>query len=158
MSEKLLKGAGGGGTPVLGVVSNAKTVTKTTTKKQAPVKAVVKPRLPKVQSTTRPGKTSAIPSTQTGGAEVAGITTQMSTPTLGMATVVWTNPGGVTKYHLYYWSSTADQHAVRDLTDQANTLTINSLNVAKTYLYRIQAVKYDGQTMWLNEAKTLAVQ
>ena len=152
LPEKVLKG-NTASQPVLGAVSN-KTPVKSAPqmlKKQTPVK--------QVKPVTKSGKTSLAPSNSRIGGTVAGATTAMSgSSKQGIAQVLWTNPGGAAKYHVYFWSATNDQHAIRDLSSEANQVAISYLNTSRTYWYRVQVVKNDGTTMWLSDAKMLNVQ
>ncbi len=107
--------------------------------------------------------TRQLPSANAGGVGgynanyVLGDTSAM-TPKQGWSTVWWTPPsGGAIAYQLYFWSSPTDQHAVRDLQSNAVSVTIKSLNPARTYWYQVQAVQADGKAPWLSAPQMMIV-
>lgn len=140
-SEKMLKNAHkASGQPVPG------------TNVKKPLSSMVKP-VPSVVQKPAP-KIAPKATTRLGGSQVAGITTQTGSQNTE-ATISWTNPGGVSKYHIYYWSAANDQHAVRNLESKAGILTIGSLTSGKTYWYRVQAIGFDGKARWATEEMRL---
>lgn len=77
--------------------------------------------------------------------EVLGV----MTGTQPSMTVNWTNPGGLKKVHVYFWSAKTDQHAARDLDRDKTQYTLNYLNTNRVYKYKVQGVKFDNTTVWL---------
>ena len=137
-AEKMLKAASG--MQVQGITSYQMVQPKVSLKQ---------PEISKVAP--KVGKTAP----RIGGGQVAGTTMQDSSMKKGWATVSWTNPGSISKYHVYYWSANTDQHALRNLDSSANRVTISGLNPNRTYWYRVQAIGHDGKAKWLSDAKSM---
>lgn len=71
-------------------------------------------------------------------------------------TAYWSSPDQtVSKYHIYYWSADTDRHAVRDLSPDAQNMTINALHTDRAYFYQVEAILTNGQSVWVTEVLPL---